>query len=410
MIDIESFVARQPIFNTEEDVFAYELLYRDGFENAYNPDIDGKEATSQVLTSSFGVIGIDEITDGNYAFVNFTEQLLLEEVATVFNPETIVVEILEDVEPSQEVISACQKLKEKGYTIALDDFIFAPKYQSLIDLADIIKVDFMISSEGERHKLVEIAQQKDIDLLAEKVETREELEEAKEMGYKYFQGYFFSKPVVLKGDDLPVYPTNYVRVLNELNTKEPDLDKIAKFIEQDMSLSYKLLRLINSAIFSLRKEIESIKQALVLLGLEEVQKWFNLIIVDDLAAEDDLEAVRLALVRAKFAELLADNLNITRDENKFFLMGLFSMIDVLMNRKLEDLLDELPIAQEIKDGLLGKGGIYTDIIDLITAYEKGKWEKINNCCKKRCLKDDDISESYLQAIEWSNNISATNFS
>ena len=410
MIDIESFVARQPIFNTEEDVFAYELLYRDGFENAYNPDIDGKEATSQVLTSSFGVIGIDEITDGNYAFVNFTEQLLLEEVATVFNPETIVVEILEDVEPSQEVISACQKLKEKGYTIALDDFIFAPKYQSLIDLADIIKVDFMISSEGERHKLVEIAQQKDIDLLAEKVETREELEEAKEMGYKYFQGYFFSKPVVLKGDDLPVYPTNYVRVLNELNTKEPDLDKIAKFIEQDMSLSYKLLRLINSAIFSLRKEIESIKQALVLLGLEEVQKWFNLIIVDDLADEDDLEAVRLALVRAKFAELLADNLNITRDENKFFLMGLFSMIDVLMNRKLEDLLDELPIAQEIKDGLLGKGGIYTDIIDLITAYEKGKWEKINNCCKKRCLKDDDISESYLQAIEWSNNISATNFS
>ena len=410
MIDIESFVARQPIFNTEEDVFAYELLYRDGFENAYNPDIDGKEATSQVLTSSFGVIGIDEITDGNYAFVNFTEQLLLEEVATVFNPETIVVEILEDVEPSQEVISACQKLKEKGYTIALDDFIFAPKYQSLIDLADIIKVDFMISSEGERHKLVEIAQQKDIDLLAEKVETREELEEAKEMGYKYFQGYFFSKPVVLKGDDLPVYPTNYVRVLNELNTKEPDLDKIAKFIEQDMSLSYKLLRLINSAIFSLRKEIESIKQALVLLGLEEVQKWFNLIIVDDLADEDDLEAVRLALVRAKFAELLADNLNITRDENKFFLMGLFSMIDVLMNRELEDLLDELPIAQEIKDGLLGKGGIYTDIIDLITAYEKGKWEKINNCCKKRCLKDDDISESYLQAIEWSNNISATNFS
>ena len=409
MVRIESFVARQPIFDKDENVFAYELLYRDGFENAYNPDIDGEEATSQVLTSSFGVIGIEEITDGHHAFVNFTEKLLIEQVATVFNTDTLVVEVLEDINPSSEVIEACQNLKKMGYTIALDDFIFAPKYQPLVDLADIIKVDFMISSREERSELVEISQKKGIELLAEKVETREELEEAKEMGYTYFQGYFFSEPVVLKGDDLPVYPTNYIRVLDQLNTVEPDLDEIAKFIEQDMSLSYKLLRLINSAMFSLPKEIDSIKQALILLGLDEVKKWFNLMIIDELSDEEDLEAVRLSLVRAKFAELLANSLSIKRSKNKFFLMGLFSMIDVLMNRTLDDLLTELPIAQEIKDGLLREGGIYTKIMDLIIAYEKGEWDKIHNYFHKKGLKDEIVSEAYLQAIDWSNKISAENF-
>ena len=407
MVQIESFVARQPIFDKEENVCAYELLYRDGFENAYNPDIDGGEATSQVLTSSFGVIGIEEITNGHRAFVNFTEKLLVDEVATVFNPNTLVVEILEDIEPSAEIIKACNKLKEKGYTIALDDFIFDPKYLDLINVADIIKVDFMISSQEERNRLVHIAESKDIDLLAEKVETREELEEAKEMGYSYFQGYFFSKPVILKGDDLPVYPTNYFRVLNELNTAEPDLDEISQAIERDMSLSYKLLRLINSAIFCLREEINSIKQALVLLGLDEVKKWFNLIIINELSDNDDEEAIKLSLLRARFAELLAANLDVDNEKHKFFLMGLFSLIDVLMNRSLEELLEELPIAQEIKDGLLGQGGLYASVFSVMIAYEKGQWNKVQAFLEEYNLEEELIAESYLQSIEWSNDIIST---
>ena len=404
MVNIESFVARQPIFDREENVCAYELLYRDGFENAYNPDVNGEEATSQVLTSSFGVIGIQEITDGHRAFVNFTEQLLVDEVATVFNPNTLVVEILENIEPSTEVIKACKKLKEKGYTIALDDFIFDPEYLPLVDIADIIKVDFMISSWEERNRLVHIAQNKDIDLLAEKVETRDELEEAKEMGYSYFQGYFFSKPVILKGDDLPVYPTNYFRVLNELNNTEPDLDKISRLIERDMSLSYKLLRLINSAIFSLREEINSIKQALVLLGLDEVKKWFNLIIINELSNEDDEEVIRLSLLRAKFIELLAGNLNVGDKQHNFFLMGLFSLIDVLMNRDLKELLTELPIAQEIKEGLLHHEGLHGEVFALALAYEKGEWNKVQQLLKEKDLQAEKIGEDYLQAVEWSNEI------
>lgn len=404
MVNIESFVARQPIFDREENVCAYELLYRDGFENAYNPNVDGEEATSQVLTSSFGVIGIQEITDGHRAFVNFTEQLLIDEVATVFNPNTLVVEILENIEANNEVIQACEKLKEKGYTIALDDFVFAPQYLPLVDIADIIKVDFMISSWEERNKLVHIAQKKDVDLLAEKVETRAELEEAKEMGYSYFQGYFFSKPVILKGDDLPVYPTNYFRVLDELNDSEPDLDKISKLIERDMSLSYKLLRLINSAIFSLREEINSIKQALVLLGLDEVKKWFNLIIINELSSDDDDEIIKLSLLRAKFIELLAGELNVGTKQHNFFLMGLFSLIDVLMNRDLKEVLTELPIAQEIKQGLLYCKGLHGEVFSLALAYEKGNWNQVQQMLTKRDLQGEDVRADYLKAVEWSNQI------
>lgn len=408
VVFITSFVARQPIFDREEEVFAYELLYRDSLENSYNPDVDGEEATSHVLTNSFGIIGIEEITEGNYAFVNFTERLICEEIPTIFNANNIVVELLEDIDPKQEVIEACTKLKEMGYIIALDDFIFAPQYQPLVDLADIIKVDFMISSAQERQQLVKIATNKGIDLLAEKVENRAELEEAKEMGYTYFQGYFFSKPVILAGDKLPVYPTNYIRVLNELNKEEPNVTKIAKFIEQDMSLSYKLLKLINSALFSLRKEITSIQQALVLLGLREVKKWFNLIVIEEISNDNDAEVLNISLIRAKFAELLAEHLNVEMNENKCFLMGLFSMIDVLMNREMENLLAELPIAQEIKDGILGEEGIYSEILGLIFSYERGDWEEIRLCCTNRCLTEDEISASYLQSVKWSNDISVSN--
>ena len=401
---MESFVARQPIFNRDNKVIAYELLYRDGLKNIYNSEIDGYEATSKVLTSSFGVIGIEELTQGHKAFVNFTKQLLVDKVATVFSPKTLVVEILEDIEPSEEVIKSCQEIKNKGYTLALDDFVFDPAYLPLMEIADIIKVDFMISSAAEREKLVRIAQQMDIELLAEKVETREELEEAKNMGYSYFQGYFFSKPVILKGDDLPVYPSNYFQVLEELNKVEPNVAKISKWIECDMSLSYKLLRLINSALFSLPQEINSIKQAIVLLGLEEVKKWFNLIIVRELSNEDDTEVIKISLIRAKFAEQLAHNLGLKENKNKFFLMGLFSMIDVLMNRKLKDLLDELPIAKVIKDGLLGVEGECKLVYDLIIDYERGNWEQVQAFLEQEDIAKKQISDSYVQAVEWSNDI------
>ena len=384
-------------------MFAYELLYRDGTDNCYDC-IDGDNATSQVLNNSFNVIGIKNITQGKKAFVNFTKNLIEKELVKSFDNDILVVEVLEDVEITAKVINACRKLKKDNYIIALDDFVFEPCYRPLLKIADIVKVDFLITSKKQRAQIVDLADQYGVDLLAEKIETESEFQEAKQMGYSYFQGYFFKKPEILEGNDLPVYPGNYFRVLNELNHQDPDFDKIAKVIKQDMSLSYKLLSFINSAAFGFRQEIESIKHALVLLGIKEIKKWFNLVVLKQLATEKPKEVMRVSLIRAKLSEFLGTQIVKEVETSKLFMMGLFSMIDVLMNRELEELLAELPIANEIKAGLLGEKGLFRDIYQLVLAYEEGKWEQVNYYIEKLELEEELVTKSFVESINWAEGI------
>lgn len=401
---METLVARQPIFNQEEEVHGYELLYRDGLDNAYNSDVDGDEATSQVLSNSFLVMGIDEVTGGKKAFINFTENLLKDQTPVMFDNQIIVVEILETVEPTEEIIAACRKLKDQGYILALDDFVFSSEYISLLKLADIIKVDFLNTDQETRKKLVKVANKLDLELLAEKVETREEFETAVENGYSYFQGYFFSKPVILKGEDLPTYPGNYLHALQEINRPEPDVDKIAEAISRDVSLSYKLLQLINSAAFMVRNEVNSIKNALMLLGIDEVEKWLNLMVVKEIGKDKAAEVVRVSLIRAKFAELVAEEIGEQHRKSEFFMMGLFSLMDVLMNRSLGEVLKELPIAQSIKRSLRGMPGTMKDVYDLVIAYEKGNWEQFSSYTSQLELGEEQGGELFLEAIDWCNEI------
>ncbi len=396
------FVARQPIFDCDQNVCAYELLYRNSLDNYYK-SVDGDQATSEVINSFF-LMGMDAIIDGSKAFINFTSNLLKDEVPTIFDKDTIVIEILEDVEPDKKIIEVCKKMKEEGYTIALDDFVFSPKYLPLLEIADIIKVDFLISPVDERKRLVKIAQRRGIKLLAEKVETREEFEEAVEMGYSYFQGYFFSKPVVLTGTDLPTYATNYFEILEELNQDEPDLDNISAILERDLSLSYKLLKLINSAAFYLREEITSIKNALALLGINEFKKWISLIVLKKASKGKPQEIMKISTIRAKFAELIACKLGFEDNKSQFFMVGMFSMIDVLMNRKLDDILNELPIANKIKWALLGSKGILKDVYDIVLDYERGEWNKVSQQIEKFDLKEEDLSQLFINAVEWSNEV------
>ena len=400
---MDSYVARQPIFNQNKEVYAYELLYR-GEEDNTSKDFDGDDATSEVLTNTFSNIGIETITQGKKAFINFTSNLLEKEIHSLFDDDILVIEILEDVEITKEVIKTCCNMKKEDYIIALDDFVFDSSYRPLLKIADIIKVDFLITSKKERKEIVTLANDYNIKLLAEKVETEKEFEEAKEMGYSYFQGYFFEKPEIVEGKEVPVYPTNYFQVLNELNTDTPDFDKIAKIIKQDMSLSYKLLSIINSAAFSFNQEIESIKHALVLLGIKEVKKWFDLVVVKELADDKPKEVIRQSLIRARMAEILGRKSNYSLEDSKLFMMGLFSMIDVLMGRELEELLSELPIAKDIKDSLLGKKGVLNDFYQLVISYEEGDWEKVNLFSNKLDLNKELVSNSFLEAIDWTEKI------
>ncbi|MGM0471764.1 MAG: EAL and HDOD domain-containing protein [Bacillota bacterium] len=400
---IKSYIARQPIFNQCKRVIGYELLYRDGMDNFYQ-EIDGDLATSQVLTNSFGVIGIEELTQGKLAFINFTKNLLEKEIATLFDSNVLVVEILEDVELTSEVIAKCKELRAKGYTIALDDFVFAPEYAQLLELAHIVKVDFLITSPQERRQLVDKIQDYEIELLAEKVESEAQFREAQEMGYSYFQGYFFKRPDIVSGKDLPVYPTNYLQVLRELNQPQPNLDKIARIIKQDMALSYKLLRLINSAAFGVRKEVDSIKQALILLGLDEIEKWFDLVVIKEIAQDKPTEVIRISLIRAKFAELLGEKIAREVNTSQLFMMGLFSLLDVLMDNELNSLLKELPIAPAIKQALTGQSGLFRDIYELILAYEEGEWDLVTEYKVKLGVPEGLVGILFLEAIEWTEEV------
>ena len=401
---MEFFVARQPIFDREQQVYAYELLYRDGFDNVYNSQIDGDTATADVLTSSFMVIGISEITDGKKAFINFTTNLLKQQVPTVFDSEIVVVEILENVEPTKEIIAACRKIKDKGYILALDDFVFSRKYLPLLKLADIIKVDFVNTDEDMRQKLIKLSSKWDLDLLAEKVETREELQEALDLGYSYFQGYFFSKPKIIQGNSLPVYAVNYLQALEEINKEDVDIPKVAKIISRDISLSYKILKLINSAAFGVRNEVTSIKGALMLLGLDEVGKWLNVIVIKEMASSKETEIIRLALIRAKFCETVAKMIGKEAVKEEYFMMGLFSLIDVLLNKKMQQALEQLPISDEIKWGLLGYKGLRNDIYQLVLAYEKANWSKFSQKCIAINLTEEELANVYIKSIEWCNEI------
>ena len=397
------FVARQPIFDSNQNVYGYELLYRDGMDNYYN-HIDGDVATSEVLNSSFFLIGLEELTNSKRAFINFTTNLIQDGIPTIFDNQLIVIEVLEDIKLDSNLINACQKLKNKGYTIALDDFIFDPKYLALLDLVDIIKVDFLAASNDEKKKIADIAQKREIDILAEKVETKAEFEEAVELGYSYFQGYFFSKPVIMSGRDLPVAPTNYFSILEELHSKEPDLDKLATILERDLSLSYKLLKLINSASLPVREKIESVKEAVMMLGIDEFEKWINLIILKELGDKKPQEIIRLSLVRAKFCELIAEELGKSKEKSKFFMMGMFSLLDVLMNDRLKDILAKLPISKCIKDGLLSKDTIFAKVFSLALTHEKAKWDNLSQKTQDLELNEERIASLYGRAIKWSQNI------
>mgnify|MGYP000615537245 CR=1 FL=1 len=396
-------MARQPIFNKDQSVYGYELLYRD-FSGEHTNSFDGNSATSQVLINSFSTIGIESITQNKKAFINFTKQLLIKEIPTIFDKEIIVIELLENIKVTQQLINVCKKLKESGYILALDDFVFDESYLSLLEIIDIIKVDFLYSNKSQRAKIEKIAKEYNITLLAEKVETREEFMRAQNLEYSYFQGFFFKKPEIFEENEIPVYPNNYLMALEELNKDVPDIEKVAEIIKKDMSLSYKLLKLINSAAFGLRCEVQSIKQALVILGIEEMKKWINLIVIKKISEDEPKEIMRSSLIRAKTAEKLGNKLSEKVNISELFMMGLFSLLDTLMHRGLDTLMEELPISTKVKDAIVGKKGLYRDVLQLIVSYEEGRWNMVDLYCRKLKLGKEFITNSFVSSIKWSEKI------
>jgi c-di-GMP-related signal transduction protein len=396
------YLARQPILNCARELFAYELLFRSSLQNSCD-GLDLELASTSVMDTSF-LIGFERITAGHPMFINCPRDFLLRDYVSLFPPKSVVVEILETIKPDQEVVEACRRLKQAGYSIALDDFIDSPDWAPLVAIADIIKVDFRLTDRKEQSAIVSRYAGKNIRMLAEKVETQEEFAAGIQIGYSLFQGYFFCRPEILQHHDLPSSKLAYLELLRAATAPEFDVQKLALKIKHEASLTFRLLRYLNSAVFGLRSDIHSVAHALSLLGERELRKWIAVVSVGILADGKPDELMTVPLVRGRFCELLAPLAGMPGHANDLFLMGLLSVMDAILDQPLDSILAELPVRSEIKDALQAQTGLYWQLLEIATAHERADWEKVGVLVSESGLNEEQVSSLYIAAVDWSTDL------
>ncbi|MBI9011258.1 MAG: HDOD domain-containing protein [Clostridiales bacterium] len=394
-------IARQPIFDKDMNVYAYELLYRSG-EGVSELATDGDYKTSEVVFNTLVTMGLDAMLSGCKAFINFTKETINNKLPEMFSNKILVVELLEDIIPDDLFINQCQRLKSNGYLLALDDFDSSYAYEEVVKMVDIIKVDFMLTTQDERRILVKKYKNNHVRFLAEKVESIEEFNEAKNMGYDYFQGFFFSKPILVSGNDFKTFNSAYALILTELNNPEPSYDVLEGIIKKDFSITFKLLKLVNSAAFYSRNRITSIKHALTMIGFKELRKWFSLMMVRDAGQDQPKELIRMSLIRARLAESLIKSTVYKKRASEGFLLGLFSMIDVILDRRMVEIIDDLPLEPDIIAALYNEESTFLGILKMIQLYEHGEWKQVKQLLEAYDLDFLAISTFYLEAIDWVN--------
>lgn len=387
------FVGRQPIFDSKLKVVGYELLFRSSNVDHFDGS-DGDQATSHVINNALMEIGLDGIIGDKPAYINFTKDLLINGVAELLPTDRVVLEILETVEVDAELVSGVKLLVDNGYRIALDDFTFSEQWMPLIEIAQIIKFDVMQHSIEEIKHQIKKFEGKDIKLLAEKVETHDEYNLLKQEGFDYFQGYFFSKPETVSSQGLSSNSISLLRLLSEIQKPNLQLDEIEKLVSQDVSLSYKLFRCVNSAAFGLKNKMTSIKQAVVYLGIQRLKNWISLIVMTSNPNKSS-ELIQTGLVRAKMCELIADECSLP-DKESYFVVGLFSILDALLDQSLDDILQKMPLDDELNRALLNKEG----------NMGKALWCSI--CCEQCLLQkiefpklsQERIYQIYRESMSW----------
>jgi len=394
------YAARQPILDKDKNLFAYELLFRDSIDNVF-PDIDGDEATSKMIEASKFNMGISEFTGSKPAFINFTLDTLSKDYPRVLTTDEVVVEILETVKPGKQLLSICKELHEDGYTLALDDYEHQKVWAHFYPYINIIKIDWPHTSVEQIKEIKQaISAFPHIQLLAEKVETYEEYNQALELGFELFQGFFFAKPEMVKTKSLSPSQMAMAELLYETSKPELDLVSITSVFERDVSLSYKLLRYANSAIFKRRSEISTIKQALVTLGSGELKRFLGLMFATNVNPDKPSELINAAMTRAKFCEMVANDIKSPVDTSIAFLTGLLSLIDAILDEELESILEKLPLAQEITEALTTRKGILAALIILVEQIEHAHWDKTSLVMGKLGLDKDRVVKDYNEAIAW----------
>ncbi|MBD3178130.1 MAG: HDOD domain-containing protein [Candidatus Latescibacteria bacterium] len=396
----EIFIARQPIFNRKLRVVGYEMLYRDCMEAQRARISDPDKIASQVILNIFTDIGIERLSEGKKAYINVNRRFLIDGVELPIPAKRVVLEVLEDVEPTPDIVKAVRSLSDRGFTIAVDDVVDPGDIEELLPLVGIVKFDLMKMDLSRLEEYSDYIKSRGIDILGEKIETIEIFERCRELGFDYFQGFFLSKPKVIRGNRISGSRGAILTALAEIHSPSIDFQKLEMIIQRDASLSYMLLRLVNSVYYGIRMEVKSIMGALTMLGIDEIRSWLSLLVISKID-DNPGELINIALVRARMCEFLVEKKD-PKLAGSGFLAGLFTVLEVLLGTPIREITEELPLSDSVKKALIDREGTVGEVLKGVLAYENGDWEKV----EELEMEPAQVSDSYLEALDWTREVNS----
>lgn len=396
-----AFIARQPILDREKQVFAYELQFRDGKNNCY-PDVD--KTNAKIDDQAQLTLGLDEISCNKTSFINFNRETLLSNFPKKLDPETVVVELGPGAVDSSDVLNACTDIKNLGFKLALNDDLVKPAHELLLPMTDIVKVNVMEKEYENIANELPLYQDADVQLIAERVDNQQDFNIYKDMGFNYFQGYFFSRPEAVKQQHLPTSKMTMVELIGESSNESFNIDRINEIIERDVGLSYLLLRFINNPTINKRYKIRSLRHALTYMGEVEIKKFIALLAIANLSDNKPEELTHLSLVRAKFCDLVAKEKRVGDNPPTGFLVGLFSLLDALLDQNMHELVDQLPIIDDVKVALCGGQNDFALYLMLAKAFESATWLKVKRIADMLELDQKRLHSLFNESIIWGNGV------
>lgn len=399
-------VSRQPILGIGEtqDVHGYELQFSDGggLFDAF-ADVDDERATTEVLGHTVLTLGLDRVVGDGFAFIRFPRQQVIEQAPLMLPPEKAVVQLGPDAwgeGDRQAVADACAQLKAAGYRICLTEFAWDPAVEPVLAHADYIAIDVRGRSEIQLVAAIRVVRQKGAAIVATHVDDEERRDLVVRAGAEYVQGFYFAAPGVVEGRELPGFKLTYLQLLRAAYTSDPDFEEIADIVKRDVSLSYKLLKYVNSAHFGLRGEITSVRHALTMLGQKQMRSWVGVATVSGMVHPRTQELAVLCATRARFCESLGERLGVA-SPHECFSVGMFSLLDVMLGKTVDEVLLEVPVSDAVAQSLRGEPGTMTDLLGVIVAYERGDWDTVSQLCAGSGWPEADLIGLYIDAIEWS---------
>ena len=402
-----AYVARQPIFNRKRQTLGYELLFRDGESNAYPAHIDSNRATYRLIVENFLSVGTNPLIASSRCFINFPQQSLLRRLPRSLPKNKIVVEVLETCQPTDELLEAIRELYREGYLIALDDFTLTDEWRRFLPYVHIVKLDIMAMGLEKACELVKQHTKKrtKYHFLAERVETEAEFEATKEAGFKFFQGYFFSKPEVMQTKYVSPEQVLALKLFREVCVPDPDFGRIENIITQDVTLSYKLLRFVNTQSTTLEVTITSFRQALIYLGQEKLKMFVSLVVASYISSSKPRELYNLSLQRAQFCEAMSRYHPFAHLNEQGFMIGLLSILDAMLDLSVESLVGQLPLSPSVQQALLHRQGEYGALLAIEECYERADWAGVEQFSQQLGLSVDDVKSELGEAVRWSQTFS-----